>query len=425
MLTVPRDGGLVVSARVVRTILAAPIALLLLAFGMSTPAHASVSITGTVTEDGSPSDAATVQLHRFDGDDWYVWDSSTTDANGDYELVVPDDADPSEMFRVGFQKDGWRPEYYDNRASVDTANDVQAGDVADADLASTGRITGKVTEEGDPSDNTIVGLHRFVGGQWLYWDSVTTDMDGDYELLLPGDVGPSEVFRVGFEKYGWRTEYFDDKASVELAQDLKSGDVADADLAAAGRITGVVTEDGSPSEGVTVGAYRFDGGQWDPSVQAFTDASGAYELILPGDAAGCRIQETACLLQRRMGRKVYLHEGPALGQFGSGRQGLVDFSRDGCSQVARVSRRCCDVPVRPEQFPANSQPEEGVSGDASAQGHGLSPDAANDPGPRLERRLYVQLESDDHIIRVALAHASSGLFVRSSRRHHRVQIGRR
>ena len=190
------------------------------------------------------------------------------------------------MFRVGFQKDGWRPEYYDNRASVDTANDVQAGDVADADLASTGRITGKVTEEGDPSDNTIVGLHRFVGGQWLYWDSVTTDMDGDYELLLPGDVGPSEVFRVGFEKYGWRTEYFDDKASVELAQDLKSGDVADADLAAAGRITGVVTEDGSPSEGVTVGAYRFDGGQWDPSVQAFTDASGAYELILPGDAAG-------------------------------------------------------------------------------------------------------------------------------------------
>lgn len=253
---------------------------------------APAKITGTVTESGAPSAGASVTLYQSGLQDpgWFNVSTATTDAAGRYAFELASSTRPDETFRVGFEKEGWRSEYFNDKPTVDEGQDLRPGDVANADLASA-RITGTVTESGAPSTGARVAVQMYAGQYygrdlWYFGPSDMTDSEGRFEILLARDDPVDAIYRVFFSKDGWRDEYYNDKPDLASADNVKAGAVANADLSPAALITGRVTADGEPLHSATVKLYRREGGEWVflRSAQTSPDKpfAGEYRFSLPG-----------------------------------------------------------------------------------------------------------------------------------------------
>ncbi len=250
-------------------------------------------VTGHVTGGGDGLESISITAYQLydDGEDSY-WDSvawAYTDENGDYTLDLA-----TGTYRIGFSHDdgSWVEEYYDDQDSVETADDVSVTNGSttagiDATLAQAGTIAGHVTGGGnDLGDISITAYQLYDDGEDSYWESVAwayTDPDGTYSLHVP-----SGTYRIGFRdsEREWAAEYYNDKASVETADNVNAtngsttGNV-DAVLARTGAVSGRVTGAGSGLDDVWVTAYRLVGEDWDYVDDAYTDANGDYTLRLP------------------------------------------------------------------------------------------------------------------------------------------------
>ena len=160
--------------------------------------------------------------------------------------------------------------------------DPAAGQDAD------GHITGTVTADdgGAPIEGICVSVYAFVSGGWHA--QVETDSSGSY------DVGglPTGDYKVWFQDCSgtdtYTDEYFDDsidqgETTPVAVTDGATTPAIDAGLAAAGRITGTVTDDetGQPLAGICVTASTRSG---TASESDLTDNGGFYEVVgLPAE----------------------------------------------------------------------------------------------------------------------------------------------
>ncbi|WP_141007124.1 carboxypeptidase regulatory-like domain-containing protein [Nocardioides humi] len=261
------------------------------------------SIRGHVQDSaGSPLEGVAVRAYQeyveeYDGETYSYWDdpfSTFTDEQGDYVLGVD-----AGQWRVGFFGDDWRPEYYDDAATVEDGQALSVADgVAtsgiDAVLAERGVIEGTVTDaQGRPAEDIWVGAYEeYADESYSEWDaSFSTYTDGDGHYRLPVDDG---TWRVGFSDFSgsYAREFFDDAALVELGTDIPVADAAtvagiDAVLGPAARITGTVTDyAGSPARWAEVDVYQLGtDGAW-RAVDSYdsTDATGSYSVggLSPG-----------------------------------------------------------------------------------------------------------------------------------------------
>lgn len=240
----------------------------------------------------------------FGGESWWECVSTaTTGANGSYTLW----AEPG-TYRVGFSvpDNHLREVYYPNAATVESATNLVVGAAGrtgiNVKMVANAKVTGKVTVQGTGAAiaGARVRAYQLVDGGWDWNHAATADATGGYELhLAPG------TYRFEFDNACpddgqcpavYRAEFWNDKATVETANDLtvgNSGTIANisAALARNAKITGTVTaqDGGAPVAGAEAAAFQevteeYDGESftyWSPVAWATAGADGAYELHVP------------------------------------------------------------------------------------------------------------------------------------------------
>ena len=201
-------------------------------------------------------------------------------------------------YRVRFRTfgDGYLQEYYQDKDTIETANDipvVQGGTAtANATLDLGGQISGTVTGPSGAVTGATVTLYvpsRFSSSGWSWGDSATTTAGGAYSFigLAPGP------YRVCVDTAtGLAPECWNDKPEVFAADTITAARNSTATagfvLAAARKITGTVTSRaGGALAGASVSVQRKltgpDGAYWSFVTSATPAAGGAYSAdVAPG-----------------------------------------------------------------------------------------------------------------------------------------------
>jgi 5-hydroxyisourate hydrolase-like protein (transthyretin family) len=248
---------------------------------------ATGTITGRVTEagTGTPLSWTSVDIYDAVSYTWLTW--AIADGDGYYTATA---TAPFGQAKVRFEDGSWpllyAPEWYNDKtyfSSADAVDLSSGGTVShiNAALEKLGTISGTVTFDGNSLPAAYVSVRAYTSdGAWLWswswsWED-ETDWAGHYDLSLPPGA-----YRLRFSGDPIVEEWYQDKMSQPGADTITviGGMTAavNASVAAAGRITGLVTDEvsGLPIRDVWVSVYD----PWGNSIGSdFTDVDGRYEI---------------------------------------------------------------------------------------------------------------------------------------------------
>ncbi len=261
-------------------------------------------ISGTVTVfDGQPPDWGYVDLYVYNGfwweriiNDFYVNSTSNSYIFGGLASGV------YRLFIEGYYRGNRYEEYYDNAGSFESATDIAVTvgattsniNMVLGDNTNIGRISGTARAAGQPQADIRVELYQDYDGYDKWWRLVYADTDAQGNYSIGGLK--DRRYKVRFSDPGgtYATVFYDgwaDLASADVISIANGATVTniDANLTAAGSVSGTVTLDGGgPGQDVEVVAYRYNGATWEELGMTNTGAGGQYTLggLLPGD---CRL----------------------------------------------------------------------------------------------------------------------------------------
>lgn len=258
-----------------------------LTYAVATPSRVRGTVVGA---GGVRVPGIDVTAYSWDAGEgtWAPMATASTDESGTYSIVGL----PTGSYRVGFTDPAgeYFSEYYDAATGVETAMSVTVvegivtSDIG-ASLVRGARILGTVHRPAGSSAGIAVTAYRWDAGE-QYWEAAahaSADESGAYRVdgLVAG------VYRVGFSdpEGVCAPEYYDDVRQLTEAKDLTLAvgavESVDATLAAAGSISGVVTDSDGVIEGIDVTAYVFDAASdnWVSAQWARTDVAGRYRLL--------------------------------------------------------------------------------------------------------------------------------------------------
>jgi len=251
------------------------------------------SISGTV-RNGAGDALANIEVNLYESLDgvWRLQRYLNTDSHGEYAFAGL----RSGEYRLQFvdRAQVYAFEFYDNATRLEDAQSVQISGspvaLPDVTLAEAGRIAGTLT---DPSGAPLQNAFAFVfadgaeEGNPLFLSQAN---DGTYDIggLPSGDYVLRFSGQQGANGYA---SYYDDKPDFATADRISvtAGQTTDninavLGFAIGGTVTGVVTDIyGRPFDFAIIGAYQFDGAQWnlvrEVETQRYTD--GEYSIDLP------------------------------------------------------------------------------------------------------------------------------------------------
>lgn len=239
------------------------------------------SISGTVTEQfGLPIEGATVV---FTDSTNSVTETTTTGADGRFVVRLP-----AGTYTYTVAAKGYLSEPGDAPVVLDSTDVTIPGLIR---LMWNGGIRGTVKDAaGHPVDLVKVTAYTRSGDEWTTEaDAVRTDAKGAYWLMVPaGD------YRLKYSAPGFATEYYQDAATVDLAQTVSltgttgvTGIDATIDQTSSS-LSGTVSQpDGAPLSGASVVVERKvvtgETVTWERAADATTDEGGYYDVdALPG-----------------------------------------------------------------------------------------------------------------------------------------------
>jgi len=259
------------------------------------------SITGTVTNiTGHPLANIKVSLYGQENPfQWKVVQSNTTNALGQYEFtfITPGN------YRLGFRDENnqaYIEEYYNNGVDFNKATTVTVASgqaqIINVSLDTFNQIKGTL----HPINSTMpltgikINLYQWLtptnqgGGQGQpTWQLVKfTDSGNDGSYLL--DKLGAGSYRVEFSDPtgSYLSEFYNDASSLDKAQDITFANgnlvTADAQLAIAAHLRGIVTGNNTPLAGVNVQMFYYNEttAQWQtdgrPPYFIFTNGNGEY-----------------------------------------------------------------------------------------------------------------------------------------------------
>jgi len=274
-------------------------------------------ITGKSTQGllGSPVAGVDVCLYaKVSGGQagWECVGEAVTATDGSYRLW----AKPG-TYRVGFSvaDNHLRAVFYPNATTVETATDLVIGaggrPGVTVKMVPNAKVTGHVTVDGSGAaigGATVRAHQRGPGAAWTVVRTATADAGGTYTLFLDpgtyrlefdnacsGDGPCSEVYR---------SEFWDDKSTVETATDVTVGNAGtlsrSAALARNAIITGTITEadGGEPVAGAQVAALRQvtvgTRTRWTEVAWAAAGTDGTYRLHVPTGTYRLSFDDAAC-----------------------------------------------------------------------------------------------------------------------------------
>ncbi len=217
------------------------------------------AIRGTITGPGGvPISDAGVQVYRgFDdgegGVDYYWYNESYAKRDGTYAVKVPPGT-----YKLSFYARGYAEEYYNDKATLATANPVTIGTASDlagtnAQLAPLKRITGTVTAPGGaPAEDVYVSALRLEDSTWEELDGDTRELRLRVRDSAPLGYLPTQVQRRALQGPRYLEQQDDEVAAADNivlgAADQTSKNAA---MVAGLRISGTVTTPaGTTPEGV-------------------------------------------------------------------------------------------------------------------------------------------------------------------------------
>ena len=245
-------------------------------------------ISGTVTDAATHAPLSGAEVDVYDsGGDWLA--SSVTDGSGDYAITVAPGT-----YKVGFNDyadDTHVGQFFNDRPTVDAADPVvvssgSATSGVSAALAAAGLITGKVTDA--VTHTPVAGVQVIAydsGGDYVA--GAQTDSAGRYTI---GGLATG-TYRVQFAPsyhQPYASQYYSGTGTLGTADAVgvtggHATGLIDAQLAAAARITGVVTDASTHQPVARAEVDVLDADGTDVG-SAETDASGSYTIggLAPG-----------------------------------------------------------------------------------------------------------------------------------------------
>jgi hypothetical protein len=252
-------------------------------------------VTDAVTGHAMRNVAATAG--HPDGLGGWVWsDTAVTRSDGSYTLGGLAAGDWIVKFESTLRRNGgYITQFWDGATSAEGAwasHKISVAEAATSGPANAhlvpggGSITGTLHEAGGAAAAAVsVHVYRVLGtGELVLYNTRTSGADGTYRM----DGLPAGPYRVGFFDSEVRTravQFYSGCAAIDDAATVTVGPGAitagiDGTLAAAGHVTGMVTNaGGTPLRGIVVTAYTSDGnGGWQPVLGDETDFRGHYDI---------------------------------------------------------------------------------------------------------------------------------------------------
>lgn len=244
------------------------------------------SISGKVTDvNGNPITWYDIELYDSNGS--YLSRHSINSTDGTYTIAGL----PSSQYKLRFSAWNYAPEWYSNKSDFDHADAEPISVVSPSAtsginvvLEAGGGVSGKVTDESNVGiPDIMVWVDTDIDGRtWGYGSP--TDADGNYTITGNCATGDWKVeFDAGWNKTGYASEWYDNKASDETADPIHitapetitiNAQLAQG-TASGGSISGRVTDGTNPLFGVNVSVYDSNN-SWIQS--ASTNCNGEYTV---------------------------------------------------------------------------------------------------------------------------------------------------
>jgi membrane protease YdiL (CAAX protease family)/5-hydroxyisourate hydrolase-like protein (transthyretin family) len=253
-----------------------------------------VTITGTLTADGTPVSEASVTLYNADDVKGVPVSTTATDAAGDYQFTLTDTASSQHAYVVRYQGDSTHARAqsaeivvtYVTIPTTITATATPLQQVVGRDVT----ITGRLTADGAGLATKRLTIYQTEAVENFHIATTTTDAAGDYQFTLANPVPGRHTYVV---RYPGAAAY-ELSVSPEIAVTYVTIPTTITAKVAprhqfVGRdvtITGTLTAEGTPISEASVTLSNADDAEGVPVATTATDAAGYYQFTLSNTSAG-------------------------------------------------------------------------------------------------------------------------------------------
>jgi len=175
-------------------------------------------INGRVTGSTGNLSGISVYAYSYVGGAWVQAGATSTGSSGTYGLAL---APGSYRLYYTDTKGNWSSEYYSDKTTIDTADDVTVDSAvsttANAVLSARGKLTGTVSGGGSNLRGITVTVYSWSGSAWTQVAVTSTSGSGTYGFsLVPG------TYRVGYRDGAgnWITQYYNNVVAIDDGTDV-------------------------------------------------------------------------------------------------------------------------------------------------------------------------------------------------------------